>query len=88
MGRPESTRVAVLPFENMSPDSANEYFSDGITHDTSYQLSKIEQLAVISRTSVMRYKNSNKSIREIGEELKVQAVLEGSVRREGEREFA
>ena len=83
--RPESTRVAVLPFENMSPDSANEYFSDGITHDTSYQLSKIEQLAVISRTSVMRYKNSNKSIREIGEELKVQAVLEGSVRREGER---
>ncbi len=83
--RPELTRIAVLPFENMSPDPGNEYFTDGITHDTSYQLSKIDRLAVISRTSVMSLKNSNKTIREIGEELKVQAVLEGSVRREGER---
>ena len=83
--QPGLTRVAVLPFENMSPDPGNDYFTDGITHGTSYQLSKIDRLEVISWTFVMSLKNSNKSIREIGEELKVQAVLEGSVRRGGGR---
>lgn len=76
----DRTWIAVLPFENLSPDPENEYFSDGITDDIITQLSKIADLSVISRTSSMRYKNTDKSLREIGEELKVDAILEGSVR--------
>jgi serine/threonine protein kinase/Flp pilus assembly protein TadD len=77
--------IAVLPFENLSADPDNEYFSDGITEDIITQLSKIADLSVISRTSTMRYKNTDKSLREIGEELRVDAILEGSVRRAGEQ---
>jgi len=73
--------IAVLPFDNLSPDPENEYFSDGITEDIITQLSKIGDLRVISRTSVMRYKDSDKSLQEIAEELQVGAILEGSVRR-------
>lgn len=73
--------VAVLPFVNLSADKEDEYFSDGITDDILTQLSKIADLSVISRTSVMRYKGTNKSIREIGRELNVATILEGSVRR-------
>jgi TolB-like protein/Flp pilus assembly protein TadD len=73
--------VAVLPFKNLSEDKSNEFFSDGITEDIIAQLSKISDLRVISRTSVMRYKNSSKSLREIGKELNVATILEGSVRR-------
>jgi serine/threonine protein kinase/Tfp pilus assembly protein PilF len=79
------TWIAVLPFENLSTDPDNEFFSDGLTDDIITQLSKIADMSVISRTSTMRYKNSDKSLREIGEELNVDAILEGSVRREGER---
>ncbi len=77
--------VAVLPFENMSTDPENEYFSDGITDDIIAQLSKISALKVISRTSTMQYKKSTKKIATIAEELGVAAVLEGSVRRAGQR---
>src|SRR5215207_8722969 len=77
--------VAVLPFENMSTDPENEYFSDGITDDIIAQLSKISALKVISRTSSMQYKKSNKKIITIAEELGVGAILEGSVRRAGPR---
>ena len=77
--------VAVLPFENMSTDPENEYFSDGITDDIIAQLSKISALRVISRTSSMQYKKTNKKIASIGEELGVGAILEGSVRRAGPR---
>jgi TolB-like protein/Flp pilus assembly protein TadD len=77
--------VAVLPFTNMSADAENEYFSDGITDDIITHLSKIADLTVISRTSVMRYKSTDKTIREIGEELGVAAVLEGGVRRSGDQ---
>jgi TolB-like protein/Tfp pilus assembly protein PilF len=77
--------VAVLPFENMSTDPENEYFSDGITDDIIAQLSKISALKVISRTSSMQYKKTTKKITAIAEELKVGAVLEGSVRRAGQR---
>ena len=77
--------IAVLPFENLSHASGNEFFSDGMTEDIITQLSKIKNLRVISRTSIMRYKNSEKSLREIGDELGVASILEGSVRREGDR---
>ena len=77
--------IAVLPFANLSRDPENEYFSDGITEDIIAQLSKIGDLKVTSRTSVMRYKNTEQSLREIASELGVATVLEGSVRRAGER---
>lgn len=73
--------IAVLPFTNLSANQEDEYFSDGITEDILTQLSKIADLRVISRTSAMQYKGSRKSIREIGKELKVATILEGSVRR-------
>lgn len=75
--------IAVLPFENMSGDPNNEYFSDGITEDVLTQLSKFDDLKVISRTSVMQYKKAPKSVRQIANELQVGAILEGSVRRVG-----
>lgn len=75
--------IAVLPFENISNDTLQQYFSDGITEDIITQLSKIADLKVISRTSVMQFKNTTRSIRDIAEELNVAAILEGSVRKEG-----
>jgi serine/threonine-protein kinase len=78
-----SKSVAVLPFKNLSDSKEDEYFSDGITDDIIAQLSKITELKVISRTSVMQYKATNKNVRDIGKELDVGAVLEGSVRRSG-----
>lgn len=77
--------IAVLPFENMSNDTMQQYFSDGITEDIITQLSKIADLKVISRTSVMQYKNNRKNIKEIAEELGVASILEGSVRKEGDK---
>ena len=75
--------VAVLPFDNISGEQDNEYFSDGITEDIIAQLSKIQGLRVMSRTSSARYKQKTKSLREIGRELGVSHILEGSVRRAG-----
>ena len=77
--------VAVLPFANLSESAENEYFSDGITDDLITHLSKIKDLRVISRTSVMRYKKGTASIRDIGRELGVALILDGSVRRAGSR---
>jgi adenylate cyclase len=77
--------IAVLPFNNLSPDPENEYFSDGVTEEILTSLAKVEGLKVISRTSVMRYKGTTKSLREIGRELGVASILEGSVRRAGDR---
>jgi serine/threonine protein kinase/Tfp pilus assembly protein PilF len=79
----ERISVAVLPLENLSPDPDNEYFTDGITEDIIIQLSKISDLRVMSRSSMMRYKGSNLTLREIGDELGVTTILEGSVRRMG-----
>jgi serine/threonine-protein kinase len=73
--------IAVLPFGNMSTDPENEYFSDGMTEDIIAQLSKIRGLKVMSRTSTLRYKQHPQSVREIGRELGVTHILEGSVRR-------
>jgi TolB-like protein/DNA-binding winged helix-turn-helix (wHTH) protein/Flp pilus assembly protein TadD len=77
--------LAVLPFENMSNDPAQEYFSDGLTEETITDLGQLspEQLGVIARTSAMAYKRTNKTVSQIGSELGVAYVLEGSVRREG-----
>ena len=76
--------IAVLPFDNLSDSKEDEYFSDGITEEIITQLSKISDLMVISRTSVLQYKGTVKTIGEIGQELGVAAILEGSVRRDGD----
>ena len=77
----ERKSIAVLPFDNMSEDDNSEYFSDGITEDIITYLSKIEGLKVISRTSIMQYKDSKKNLKDIAKELGVTNILEGSVRR-------
>ena len=73
--------IAVLPFENFSDDKENAYFADGIQDDILTNLSKIGDLKVISRTSVMEYRGKSKNVREIGKALGVANILEGSVRR-------
>lgn len=77
--------IAVLPFENFSDDKENAYFADGIQDDILTNLSKIGDLKVISRTSVMPYRGKEKNVREIGKALGVSAILEGSVRKSGNR---
>ena len=77
----DSKRIAILPFANMSPDPGDSYFADGITEELISTISNISGLQVISRTSVMGYKGATKKIPEIGQELRVGSVLEGSVRK-------
>jgi serine/threonine protein kinase/Tfp pilus assembly protein PilF len=74
--------VAVLPFEDLSPQKDQEAFSSGITDDLITKLSSLGQLKVISRQSVMRYRSGDKDIREIGQELGVENILEGSIQKE------
>jgi TolB-like protein/Tfp pilus assembly protein PilF len=83
--RPKATSVAVLPFRNLSADPENEYFADGITEDVIAHLSKIRALKVISRNSVMPFKQRTQSLREISATLGATALLDGSVRRAGDR---
>lgn len=78
-------RIAVLPFENISPSQDDAYISDGLTEEMISTLSRIKGLRVIARTSVLRYKSSKKGIVEIGRELNVGSLLEGSVRKLGEK---
>jgi len=78
------TSIAVLPFADISPQKDQEYFCDGMTEEILTKLSKLRELKVIARTSVMRYKATDKSIKEIGAELGVATILEGSIRREGD----
>ncbi|HYC12088.1 MAG TPA: adenylate/guanylate cyclase domain-containing protein [Nitrososphaerales archaeon] len=78
-------RLAILPFANMSPDPNDEYFADGITDEIITTASGISGLQVISRTSVMRYKKTDKGVKEIGRELEVGSVLEGSFKKSGNR---
>jgi serine/threonine-protein kinase len=77
--------IAVLPFESLSDDKENAYFADGIQDDVLTNLSKISDLKVISRTSVMPYRGKGSNVREIGKALGVATILEGSVRRAGNR---
>src|SRR5438477_9104127 len=77
--------IAVLPFENLSDEKGNAYFADGIQDDVLTNLSKVGDLKVISRTSVMPYRGKTSNVREIGKALGVATILEGSVRRIGNR---
>ena len=78
-------RIAVLPFANISPDPKDEYLADGMTEELISSISKIHGLRVISRTSIMRYKATSKNTTEIGQELQAENLLEGSVRKVGNR---
>ena len=83
--RPDKPSVAVLPFANMSPDAEQEYFADGITEDIITSLSYVPWLFVIARNSTFTYKGLAVDVREIGRQLGVRYILEGSVRRAGDR---
>ena len=83
---PEEKSIAVLPFENFSPEKDNAFFADGIQDDILTTLAKIKDLRVISRSSVMNFRDAgSQNVRHIGRKLGVANVLEGSVRKEGDR---
>ena len=82
---PAKPSIAVLPFDNMSDDHAQEYFSDGISEDLTTALSRFEWLFVIARNAAFTYKGKAVDVRQIGRELGVRYILEGSVRRAGDR---
>ena len=84
---PPAIRLAILPFANLTGDPGQEYFSDGLTEEMIVQLGRLDpaRLSVIARTSAMGYKRTEKKIEQIGRELRVAYVLEGSARRQGER---
>jgi TolB-like protein/class 3 adenylate cyclase/Tfp pilus assembly protein PilF len=77
--------IAVLPFSDLSQTQDQEYFSDGLTEDIITQLAKIKSFKVTSRTSIMKYKNNKKSLKEIGNELGATIILEGSVQKSGDK---
>src|SRR5260370_14427282 len=79
--------MAVLPFENLTGDAGQDYFSDGLTEEMIAQLGRLDpqRLGVIARTSVMHYKHSQEQLEQIADELGVQYVLEGSVRRDSDK---
>ncbi len=82
---PGQIRLAVLPFSSISPDTKDEYFAEGLTEELITVISQLHGLQVIARTSVMPYKSTSKSVAQIGTELGVSSVLEGSVRKAGNR---
>ncbi|MDH3305608.1 MAG: hypothetical protein OEM50_07425 [Gammaproteobacteria bacterium] len=77
--------IAVLPFSSRSTDAENQYFADGIHDDILTRLADVESLRVISRTSVNKYRNTTKNVRQIGKELGVAAIVEGAVQRSGDQ---
>jgi eukaryotic-like serine/threonine-protein kinase len=85
VSQPQIKSLAVLPLENLSGDPTQNYFADGMTEALITELAQIGELRVISRTSVMQYKGARKTMPEIARELSVDAVVEGSVQRSGER---
>lgn len=84
---PPAIRLAVLPFANLTGDPEQDYLTDGLTDEMITQLGRLhpQRLAVIARTSAMRFKGTRATLDEIGRELGVDYVLEGSARREGSR---
>ncbi len=83
--KPPGKSIAVLPFANMSAEPENEYFSDGIAEEITNVLTKVQALDVVSRTSAFAFKGRDQDIRRIGDELGVATILEGSVRKAGQR---
>lgn len=81
----DKMRIAILPFTNLSSDPEEGYFADGVTEELITSISGVRQLTVIARTSVMGYKGTTKKVKEIGRELEVGTILEGSVRKAGNR---
>ena len=81
VNKEQGRSIAVLPFENMTSGTSSDYFSDGITEDIISKLSEINDLRVIARTSVLQYKETTKSVLDIANELAVNTILEGSIRR-------
>ena len=81
----DQNSIAVLPFANRSADAEDIYFTDGIHDDLLTQLSKVDAFSVISRTSVMEYRDTTKNLRQIARELSVANIMEGSVQRAGDR---
>ncbi len=84
-GVPSVPRIAVLPLTNISPDPKDEYLADGLTEEIIAVTSRIRGLRVVARTSTARYKSTSKTVAEIGAELGADAVLEGSLRKSGDR---
>lgn len=84
-GNPQVRSLAVLPLQNLSGDPTQEYFADGITDELITELAELGSVRVISRTSVMQYKGAQKPLRQIANELGVDAIVEGSVLRSGQR---
>jgi TolB-like protein/DNA-binding winged helix-turn-helix (wHTH) protein/Flp pilus assembly protein TadD len=82
---PQIHSLAVLPMQDLSPDGGHEYFADGITEEITTNLAQTLPLRVISRTSVMRYKRTDKPVGQIAKELGVEAIVEGSVARSGDQ---
>ena len=78
---PDSKRIAVLPFVNMVPNPTDEYFADGMTEELISTMSKVDQLQVISRTSIMQFKKNPKPVSEVSRELNSGTIIEGSVRK-------
>ena len=83
--RAREASIAVLPFTNRSPNPDDIYFTDGVHDDLLTQLAKIDAFSVISRTSVMEYRDTAKNLKEIARELGVANVMEGAVQRAGNR---
>jgi adenylate cyclase len=79
------SRVVVLPFVNLSPDPNEEYFADGMTEELIDKLSQVKEFQVIARTSAMSYKKKDRKAGEIGREFRVGAMIEGSVRKAGNK---
>jgi TolB-like protein/DNA-binding winged helix-turn-helix (wHTH) protein len=79
-----NTSIAVLPFADMSPGKDQEYFSDGLSEQLINDLSKVSRLKVVGRSSAFQFKGRNEDLREVGRQLRVANILEGSVRREGD----
>ena len=82
---PDSKSIAVLPFVNMTSDKENEFFADGLSEEILNSLARIDGMRVVGRTSSFQFKGKTEDLRSIGEKLGAATVLEGSVRREGER---
>src|SRR5262249_967749 len=85
MATADEPRIAVLPIVNMSADTENQYFCEGLTEELINRLAQIPQLRVVARTSSFQFKDAARDIREVGKLLDVSKVLEGSVRKAGNR---